>query len=288
MLTRSFCHIPGIGPKAELKLWESGIESWEKLHDEAPQIFKAERSGIVREKLAASNEAYQRNDLYYFYQTMPREHLWRLLPGRLDEVAYLDIETTGMGRPPACHSTTITFYHRGEVLQEHDRERKRLLIDKVLAESSILCTFFGECFDVPFLQQEYGIEFRKAHLDLCHWMKRLGHQGGLKKIQKRFPEIPLRESLDIDGFDAVRLWQMHRRGVEGALETLLTYNAEDTIVLAPLLAKAFNLELERQVKMNPTVFESARHSMRPLAIPALPALHTGVSRSVYNLLRERV
>lgn len=274
MLTRSFCHIPGIGPKAELKLWEQGISSWESLHSEAPALFKGTKPDLVRGCLDESRRAFESKDLHYFYKTLPREQLWRLLPGHFEEVAYLDIETTGMGRPPECESTTIAFYHRGEVLQEHDHRLKKLLIRKVLDESSILCTFFGECFDVPFLEREYGIEFRKAHLDLCHWLKRLGYRGGLKKIQKQFSDIPDRASLDIDGFDAVRLWRMHEQGVGGALETLLTYNAEDTVVLQPLLVKAFNFEVERNPAFGLSKLE---------ALP-LPSLSTRVEPRVYDML----
>ena len=29
MLTKSFCHLPGVGPKTEQKLWAKGIRSWE-------------------------------------------------------------------------------------------------------------------------------------------------------------------------------------------------------------------------------------------------------------------
>ena len=74
-------------------------------------------------------------------------------------------------------------------------------------------------------------------------LRRLGYSGGLKKVQKRFADIPLRDSMDIDGYDAVRLWRMHRKGVQSALETLLTYNAEDTVVLEPLLIHALNQEI---------------------------------------------
>jgi uncharacterized protein len=193
-------------------------------------------------------------------------------------IAYLDIETTGTGHPPLCESTTITFYFKGQVLQEHDHAKKKALIKKVLDECSMVCTFFGEAFDVPFLEKEYGILFKKPHVDLCFWLKRLGYKGGLKKVQKLFKEIPERLSLDIDGFDAVRLWKLHKRGVDGALETLLTYNAEDTVVLEPLLVIAYNLEVEKNAQSAPTRLEK-------LPMRSLPELTTKVHRKVYDYLR---
>ena len=99
--------------------------------------------------------------------------------------------------------------------------------------------------------------------------------GGLKKVQKLFADIPERLSLDINGFDAVRLWGMHRKGVEGALETLLTYNAEDTVVLEPLLVKAFNLEVDR--------FPGAGLEKMPLR--PMAELKTKSHQAVYEMLR---
>lgn len=277
MLERSFVQLPGIGETRERRLWERGILHWDALESSIGEVFRdPAKAEAALEELDRSRLALARQDLYYFYRKLPRDQLWRLIPGNIDHVAYLDIESTGLGFPPASESTTITFYHRGQILQEHQREKKALLIRKVLSECKILCTFFGEAFDVPFLRAELGIPFEVAHVDLCFWLKRLGHKGGLKLIQKRFPaEIPSRLSLDLDGYDAVRLWRLHLRGVEGALETLLTYNAEDTVVLEPLLAIAYNLEASRRPEL-----ELPQVSVSPMARVA-----TGVSLEVYRALR---
>ena len=276
MLTRSFVHLDGIGPVRERKLWGQGIAHWDSLEAQADKLVRADKLEATRMELQRSREALERNDLFYFYQKLPREQLWRLLPGRLDEVAYLDIETTGLGMPPVSESTTVTFVHRGELLQEHSHRLKSLLVKKVASECKILCTFFGEVFDVPFLRNEYGVPFEVAHLDLCFWLKRLGFKGGLKRIQKEFPDIPARQSLDIDGFDAVRLWNLHLGGMRGALETLLAYNAEDTVVLEPLLIKAYNLQIARhsELRLEPLVEKA------PLQVPSR------VHPEVYAALRS--
>jgi uncharacterized protein len=276
MLQRSFIHLPGIGPTTERKLWERGIQSWAQLHYEASHVFKEAKAGVVRDAIERSDRAYGSRDFSFFSSALPRDQLWRLIPEvSLDDVAFLDIETTGLGFPPAAHSTTITFYYQGRVLQEHDRQAKLELIRAVTADCSLLVTFFGQAFDVPFLTHEYGHRFEMPHLDLCFWLKRLGYRGGLKKVQKRFASIPLRTSMDIDGYDAVRLWRLHERGVSGALETLLAYNAEDTVVLEPLLVEAFNLE----------VAKNAEHGLQPLASRPWPALPTEVRPEIYELLR---
>jgi uncharacterized protein len=275
MIQRSFVHIPGIGAATEKKLWERGLHHWEDLRREAEGIYQAPRAELIRAALNESEVAYRAKDLYYFYRTLPRDALWRLIPEFLGEIAYLDIETTGMGFPPMAHTTTITFYYQAQVYQEHEPAKKARLVRKMLLEPAIWVSFFGEGFDVPFLEREFGFELEKAHIDLCFWLKRLGFKGGLKKVQKQFKEIPARSSLDIDGFDAVRLWRLHEKGTPRALETLLTYNAEDTVVLEPLLIKAFNMEVDRHPEFD----------LEVLPMPQLPQLTTSICHEVYTRLR---
>ena len=50
----------------------------------------------------------------------------------------------------------------------------------------------------------------------------------------------------VDGLEAVRLWEAHRRGVRGALERLVAYNRADTQNLEPLMAYATR-EMERRL-----------------------------------------
>jgi uncharacterized protein YprB with RNaseH-like and TPR domain len=278
ILRQSFVQIPGVGLGTERKLRSQGLGDWNDLRAAAAGLFKPEKRAQVLQALDDSERALGRRDLRWFYEALPRDQLWRLVPGNLDDVAYLDIETTGTGMPPLADSTVICFYFRGEVRQAHEPRAKRELVTEVLAECRLLCTFFGEAFDVPFLQRELGLEFRRAHLDLCHWLRRLGFKGGLKRVQKLFPSIPARLSQDIDGYDAVRLWRMHERGVEGALETLYTYNAEDTVVLHPLLVECFNLEVGRHPGFQ----------LEALPVPGLPGLKTGSPAHIYRMLRQRI
>jgi uncharacterized protein YprB with RNaseH-like and TPR domain len=275
MLRQTFVHLPGVGAATERKLWESGIRDWNELRREAGAVFAPQRVDEALRLLDLSEEAHEKRNPHFFYKRLPREQLWRVVPEFIENAAYLDIETTGLGHPPKAHSTTISFVFRGEVLQAWEPVAKRMLIEHVLEESSILVSFFGEVFDVPFLQAEFGIAFEKAHLDLCFWLKRHGIGGGLKKVQKNFPEIPDRNSLDINGYDAVKLWRLHERGIEGALETLLTYNAEDTIVLEPLLVRAFNLEAAKQPELGAT----------PLAPRPLAPIRTRLLPDIYEMLR---
>ena len=277
MLNRTFVHLPGIGPVKEGRLWRDGIHDWASLAVSAERIFRGDRLREIRETLDRSHAALDARDWHFFYRRLPRPELWRLVPACFGNIAYLDIETTGQFAPPRCHSTTIAVSFRGTLYQEHDDARKRELLEWICREASALGTFFGEVFDIPFLRSEYGLPFEIAHIDMCFWLKRLGYRGGLKKVEKCFPEIPPRQSEDVDGFDAVRLWRWHEQGVPGALETLLTYNAEDTIVLERLLVLAWNLEVRRRKDWG----------LAELVAPRPPEIPTGVDAAVYARLTGR-
>jgi len=62
--------------------------------------------------------------------------------------------------------------------------------------------------------------------------KRLGLSGGLKPIERQLGIE--RDRPDISGRDAVRLWHQYERGDEAALDTLVSYNREDTVNLRTL------------------------------------------------------
>lgn len=276
MLDKSFVHLAGIGLSTEKKLWDRGIGNWGHLAEFAPTYFEGTRLRTIQDGLKETFAAWEKKDLHYFYKLLPRPELWRLVPKFLDDIAYLDIETDGLKLPPVSQSTTITFCFRGQLYQEHEPRLKKLLVEKIDAECAIYCTFFGEVFDVPFLRKEFGVPMEKAHLDLCFWLKRLGFGGGLKKVEKEFPDIRSRESFDIDGFDAVRLWKLYEKGVPGALETLLTYNAEDTVVLESLLIKAYNFEVAKRPYLG----------LSPLEFRLIPEIPTKVDLAIYERLRS--
>jgi len=79
--------------------------------------------------------------------------------------------------------------------------------------------------------------------------KTVGLDGGLKQVER---DIGVeRDRPDISGRDAVRLWREHESGVDGALDTLISYNREDAVNLKTL-ADEVTTTLHEQV------FEQAR------------------------------
>lgn len=276
MITNSFIHLPGIGENTERKLWDQGVRSWDDLETSLYDVFGKKKAATIAVHLEESRAAFESGEYKYFCDRMKSSHAWRLVPACAEAIAYLDIETTGLGFPPQSESTTIAVLFKGEILVEHEPARKRALLERLEAEAKMIVTFNGLCFDLPFLRHETGLELGIPHVDLRVWFRRHELGGGLKAIQRFFPEVHQRSSMDIDGFDAVRLWRMHRRGVPKALETLMTYNAEDSLVLQPLLYLAY----EKEKALHP------EHRIQDLPeCGPLPKLATEVDSYVYQLLR---
>ena len=280
MLENSFIHLPGIGAGTEEKLWARGLHTWNHLTENLREVFSAAKAAQVGEALEHGRLAYEAREFSYFQGRFKGAEMWRVLPALLeseciDQIAYLDIETTGLGFPPQCKSTTIAVYYQNQLHIEHTYNRKRELMREIDREAKCLVTFNGSTFDLPFLRREFNFDLRQAHVDLRFWMAKHGLKGGLKAIQKSLSEVRQRDSMDIDGFDAVRLWNMHQRGVPNALETLMTYNAEDTVVLEQMIYIGLNLERAARPHLKLKKFEA----------PTPPPIPHEICPLVYQMLR---
>jgi uncharacterized protein len=176
-------------------------------------------------------------------------------------VAYLDIETTGLGGPGDYITTialydgrAIKYYVHGDNLDEFARD---------IAHYRLLVTYNGKSFDAPFIRQSLGVPMDQAHIDLRYVLARLGYRGGLKQCERRLG-MDRGELADVDGFFAVLLWNDYqRRHNPRALETLLAYNTLDVLNLARLMTMAYNLNVQD------TPF-SKSHQLPEPVIPANP------------------
>lgn len=108
MLRRTFCHVPGVGIKAEQRLWADGVVSWDAIARNDLALAAARRAKLSRH-LEESQRQLAAHNAAFFAETMPASEHWRLYPEFRDSVAYVDIETTGLGGP-GDHITTIALY----------------------------------------------------------------------------------------------------------------------------------------------------------------------------------
>lgn len=152
--------------------------------------------------------------------------------------AYLDIETTGLA-PSGCEITVVGIYLcRGddtEFVQLVGRDIAADSILEALGGVDVIYTYNGSRFDLPFIHSQFGINLAELfkHHDLMYdcWKNNLF--GGLKAVERRLGIY--RKLVEMDGFDAVRLWWKYVDSFDlEALETLLEYNREDVVNLKTL------------------------------------------------------
>lgn len=262
MLTHSFCQLPAVGAKTELKLWQQGITNWVELRatDKAPISPLARK--LLPESLDACEQALATQDAGFFADKLPSRAAWRLYPHFRERCVFLDIETTGLS-PQDDHITSVAIIVNG-VPQTFVYEQNLDDLHDAIADCAVLVTFSGKTFDAPILQQQLGLRLPPAHIDLRYVLASLGLKGGLKSIEH---QLGLgREELEgVDGAFAVRLWHhyiTHRD--DRALETLLAYNLADVISLETLLLWAIEQKTQAwpfavELQLDPAVELSNPH-----------------------------
>lgn len=242
MLTNTFCHLPGVSARSERFLWDSGIRSWDELQRHAAPPLSPARLATAREQLPLAQSRLTEGDPRWFTDRLSAKEQWRIFPEFRDRIAYLDIETTGLDREHDA-ITTIALYD-GRRIRTYVQGENLEAFATDIREYTLLVTYNGKCFDVPFIENAMNIRLPQAHIDLRYLLHSLGFRGGLKGCERQMGLG--RGDLDgIDGFFAVLLWRDYRRsGRRAALETLLAYNIEDVVNLEALMVMAYNRKLE--------------------------------------------
>ena len=237
MLRNTFLHIPYIGFTTERRLWLEGILNWE---DILTGDLKATKYKQLYSPISQSEQKLRKKDALFFTQRLHPDQHWRLFPEFQNETAYLDIETTGLGGA-YDHITTIAMYDGKRVrYYVHGKNLDEFVPD--IQKYKLLVTYNGKCFDVPFIEREFGISLPHAHLDLRYILRSLGIKGGLKHCEHQLG-LHRGELEGVDGYFAVLLWREYKGGLDGALDTLLAYNIEDTINLEKLMVIAYEKKL---------------------------------------------
>ncbi len=261
MLRNTFSHITGIGVRTERLLWERGIHSWEDCvagHARLP--FGRARSAAFNGEIERSMARLQAGDARYFADRLPPDQHWRLFPEFRNRIAYLDIETTGLGSPSDT-ITTIALYD-GRSVRTYVQGKNLDEFAAHIQQYNLLVTYNGKCFDIPFIGSYLGIDLNHAHIDLRYILRSLGYTGGLKGCERQIGIT--REELDgVDGYFAVLLWEDYSRNNNPkALETLLAYNVLDTVNLETFLIFSYNLKIR----------ETPFHPQLELRYPPAPAM----------------
>jgi uncharacterized protein YprB with RNaseH-like and TPR domain len=167
----------------------------------------------------------------YFLKRLPTGCRLRVWPEFSEGVAFLDVETTGLGVHDEL--TVVGIWQAGKMRQfVRGRDLRELL--KVWRKIEVMVTFNGTRFDLPVLARAFGLTCLPPHIDLLQEARVYGHAGGLKTVERSLgiPRLPEEEG---DGEVAVGLWRRHaEEGDVESLSRLLRYNAGDVFSLIEL------------------------------------------------------
>ena len=275
MLQNTFCHINGVGRQIEARLWECGICSSPDFAAVRHYPINAAKASLIRSELEYSQSELEKGNPVYFSRRLPSAQQWRLFGEFRRRSAYIDIETTGLSRD-YNRITTIALYDGVQIRYYVNGLNLEKFVEDI-ACYDLLVTYNGKLFDLPFIENFFGIRLPQANIDLRYVLKSLGYKGGLKGCEKNFGLD--RNGLEgVDGYFAVLLWHEYRKHAEPkVLETLLAYNIEDVVNLEYLMHAAYNLKLAG------TPF--AAHLRLPL--PNRPAVPFKPDKAILYRIREK-
>jgi uncharacterized protein YprB with RNaseH-like and TPR domain len=242
MLKNTFLHISGVGIKTEQRFWESGIHTWDDFTSNCPIWLSKPRLDTIATCLEESKRQFKNGNLGYFSNLLPANQQWRFFPEFRDSAVYLDIETAGL-KMWGFEITTISLYNGKSIFYYVNGQNLDDFLDEI-RKYSVIVTYNGKSFDIPFIESHFGIKLNQAHIDLRYVLASLGYTGGLKgcEIQLGIDRGDLR---NLDGYFAVLLWYDYlHNGNEKALETLLAYNIQDVLSLEHLMVISHNQKIQ--------------------------------------------
>lgn len=267
MLTSTFILLQGVGPATERRWWEEGLLDW-RCFIERPRVagLSPERKILYDRTLTLAQTDLAEGNLRSLASQIRKSEHWRFYDNCRSGILYLDIETNGFSPHDPRGTVTIVGLHRdGQTLTLVQGET--LTVDRLqtaLDQCTVLVTFFGSRFDVPYLKTQFPhLRFPMPHFDLGLTAHRLGMHGGLKRLERAMGIERAPALAGLDGEDAICLWSQWRRGNRAALDILLAYNTADTENLVPLAGLVYK---EMRARFGP---ESVQRSS--IARPSSPS-----------------
>jgi uncharacterized protein len=245
MLNNTYIHIPGVGKSLERKIWAQGINTWEEFLEHEDRIpIPSARKARISEEIRKSSAHLAAKDCYFFSQCLPSTEHWRAYPIFSDSMAFFDIETTGLSQ--RTDKITVIGIYNGREVKSYIRGINLEEIVREFSKYSLLVSFNGARFDLPFIKSEFPeLEFNQLHIDLMYPLRRIGYNGGLKNIEKKLCISRSEGTEGLTGYDAVKLWKQYERGNQEALDKLIEYNREDVVNLKTIIELTYPKMVEK-------------------------------------------
>jgi uncharacterized protein YprB with RNaseH-like and TPR domain len=239
--------VPKITSNTEISIWKNSIHTWQDLIDRHTSLNIApSKKAVLIEHLSESINALKKKN-YSHFNTLPLNQHWRMystLKQHSGNICFLDIETTGLSK--YRDDITLIGIHGNEGTKIFMKDKNLEKFENELKKYSMIITFNGKCFDVPFIKSKFSdASIPLYHADLRYLMAELGFRGGLKHIEVARGITRADELQGVDGFEAVRLWHRYERGDNSALATLKSYLTADVENLR-LLMDAASIELKKK------------------------------------------
>jgi len=247
MIQNTFIFIPGIGEKGEEQFWKGGILTWEELQNSISiNGPKKAKNKIILDYLEKAKIAINEFDISFFSKTLPQKDYWRTYKDFQDRAVFLDIETTGLS----------TYYDVITLICAFDGTNIKVFVKDInlegiidyLQKYSIIITFNGKLFDIPFLKTQYpNIIIPPVHIDLRFLLKSIGITGPLKEIEKKLGINRKDDIQDFSGRDAVVLWNQFMRNDDEAFRKLVQYNISDTLNLKYIMSFCYMQKIKKDI-----------------------------------------
>lgn len=229
-IENSFIPVQGVGEHTERQLWQRGITDWNAFD---PTVVGPTLGSRIETYIEEARDRLAEAEVSFFANSFPQRSYWRLYENFSEETCFVDIESTGLDFDHHV-VTVVSLYQDGEtttLVRGDDLTSERL--QRHLDAASVIASFNGARFDLPFLKRSFDISVDIPHIDLMYPCRRIGLQGGLKRIER---ELGIdRDGPDIGGREAIDLWHASERGDDDALEQLIRYNRDDTENLESLM-----------------------------------------------------
>lgn len=236
MLNKTFAGLARLSHSAECKLWQQGILDWNSAERCLELPLSPRKAEELRQEIRVARIAKEVGLVDWFLERLVPGHEIRVLPDFTENTAFIDIETTGLGRQDVVTTVAIYMSHTMHLFVR-DINFHELL--RFIPKIKLLITFNGTKFDLPFLRKTFRLPWAIAHIDLLYPLKQYGYSGGQKKVENMLSIHRRPHIKGVTGSEAPELWKQYKKGNRKALQQLLLYNAEDVWMLIKLALACF-------------------------------------------------